>query len=848
LNVSAVDFAAGSDQTLPVADARAASAAVALRATDILKRFPGVVALKNVSFEARAGEIHALVGENGAGKSTLMGVVAGDLTPDGGSLEIGGRRIESFSPVVSRDSGIAIVHQHPALLPDLTVAENILLALPPGKRPAAGETGRWIAEKLAFWESDIDPTLRMEDISLAQQHLIEIVKALALEPKVLILDEPTEHMDATEVERLFSRIRRLAGENRTVIYISHRIHEVKAIADRVTVLRDGEARGTFDGRSVSEADIINLIVGRALTTAFPPKPQAIARTGMPILAVENLCGAAFRGVSLKAYAGEIIGLAGIEGNGQRDFLRALAGLNANSGAVSIKGKPVSLADTSAASDAGVAYIPRERHKEALMLPLSVGDNMGLTALARFAVSGLMRRKAERTAISAEVDALSIKTPTIDTPVRSLSGGNQQKTVIARALLGEPDVLLADEPSQGVDAGARLEIYKILRKAANDGMAVIVASSDTLELQGLCDRVLIFSRGQVIEEIEGEAVTEHNITRAALTSTTLRTQASRVARESSFERFRKGDYAPSFVLVAALLILGGYATFSNPSYLTGANFGNVLTLFTALAFIAMGQLIVLLTGGIDLSVGPLTGFVVVVASFYVLDDVSTGGIVFGLLLSLAVALFVGFLNAFLIRVAMITAVIATLATYMGIRGTALLLREIPDGLINSNVTDIISTRIGFVPVAFLVAVVLAIAMEIIVRRTRWGLSLRAVGSNEANARKVGVPIEFTIFSAYVACAFFTWLGGVMLMAQIGVGDPTAGVTYTLMSITAVVLGGASLFGGRGSFIGALLGAALIQQAFNVTTFLRLTPAWQYWLLGLLTIVAATLYSRLRQRSS
>jgi ribose transport system ATP-binding protein len=368
----------------------------------------------------------------------------------------------------------------------------------------------------------------------------------------------------------------------------------------------------------------------------------------------------------------------------------------------------------------------------------------------------------------------------------------------------------------------------------------------LELQGLCDRVLIFSRGQVIEEIDGGEVTEHNITKAALTSTTLRSQSEHV-RESALARFRKGDYAPSLVLIAALLILGTYASVSNPSYLTGANFGNVLTLFTALAFIAMGQLVVLLIGGIDLSVGPLTGFVVVVASFFVLDDVSGGMILFGLVLSLAAAVFVGLLNAFLIRVALITPVIATLATYMGIRGMALLLREIPDGLINSDVTDIISTRIGFVPVAFLVAAALAIAMEIVVRRTRWGLSLRAVGSNEANARKIGVRVEFTIFSAYVACALFTWLGGVMLMAQIGVGDPTAGVTYTLMSITAVVLGGASLFGGRGSFIGALFGAALIQQAFNVTTFLRLTPAWQYWLLGLLTVIAATLYSRLRQRN-
>ncbi len=844
MNVSAVDDAA----TNEALRAGTHPGAVTLRATDIVKSFPGVIALKNVTFEARAGEVHALVGENGAGKSTLMGVVAGDLTPNSGTLEVLGKRIDSFDPVTSRDSGVAIVHQHPAILPDLTVAENILLALPPGKRPPAGEAERWIAERLAFWEADIDPGARLENISLAQQHLIEIVKALALEPRVLILDEPTEHMDAGEVDRLFRRIRRITAENRTVIYISHRIHEVKAIADRVTVLRDGEARGTFDAGSVSETEIINLIVGRALVTAYPPKPTSIDRSGHPVLAVEGLSGAAFRDVRLNAYPGEIIGLAGIEGNGQRDFLRALAGLNSNTGSVTIKGRAANLADSTTARSSGVAYIPRERHREALMLPLSVGENIGLMALARFAVAGLMRRSAERKAVAGEVEALSIKTPSIDTPVRSLSGGNQQKTVIARALLGQPDVLLADEPSQGVDAGARLEIYKILRQAANDGMAVVVASSDTLELQGLCDRVLIFSRGQVIEEIEGEAVTERNITRAALTSTTLRSDTrSKASGESALQRFRQGDYAPSLVLVVALLTLGTYAASSNAFYLTGANFANVLTLFTALAFIAMGQLIVLLTGGIDLSVGPLTGFVVVVASFFVLDDAGTSSIVFGLLLSLAVAIFVGFLNAFLIRVAMITAVIATLATYMGIRGMALLLREIPDGLINATVTETIGTRIGFVPVAFLIAVALAILMEVIVRRTRWGLSLRAVGSSEANARKVGVRVEFTIFSAYIACAVFTWLGGVMLMAQIGVGDPTAGVTYTLMSITAVVLGGASLFGGRGSFIGALLGAALIQQAFNVTTFLRLTPAWQYWLLGLLTVIAATLYSRLRQRN-
>ena len=608
-----------------------------------------------------------------------MGVVAGDLTPDEGTLEIAGRRIEVFDPVVSRDAGVSVVYQRPALLPDLTVEENILLALPRAKTPPAPTRDQWLRERLAFWDSNIDPKARLGDISLAEQHLVEIVKALAIDPKVLILDEPTEHMDAPQVARLFDRVRTLTRDNRTVIYISHRIHEVKAIADRVTVLRDGGARGTFDAKTVDQGQIVNLIVGRTLTTAFPPKAEKIDRSAPAVLAVDDLSGPGFTGVSLELRPGEIIGLAGIEGNGQREFLRALAGLHAGNGRIVAGGKPVRPGDAGSAHAAGVLYIPRDRHREALM-PLSVGENIGLAALARFATAGFMRVRQERAAIEREVTALSIKTPSLATPVLSLSGGNQQKSVIARALLDQPIVLLADEPSQGVDAGARLEIYRILRSAANEGKAIVVASSDALELQGLCDRILIFSRGRVIKEIEGADVTEHNITTAALTSTSLRDHAAHDG-PGLFERLGRSDYVPSLVLVPPSSRSAPSRRYSNPYYLTGANFGNMLTLLTALAFVSMGQLIVMLTGGIDLSVGPLTGFAVVVASFFVLDDASGGMILLGFVLAFLVAVAVGLANAFLIRVTLITPVIATLATYMGLRGAVALLARNPDGLFN-----------------------------------------------------------------------------------------------------------------------------------------------------------------------
>ena len=627
-----------------------------------------------------------------------------------------------------------------------------------------------------------------------------------------------------------------------MIYISHRIHEVKSIADRVTVLRDGETRGTFNVGDLDVQEIVNLVVGRALEAAFPPKAAAIDAEAAPVLAVDRLSGPGFSEVTLHARPGEIIGLAGIEGNGQRDFLRALAGLAPSLGSVQINGQRRNVSNPAELRRAGLVYVPRERHREALMLQLGVDKNIGLIALARNAILGVISRRRELSEINKQVAALSIKTPRLDTQIQNLSGGNQQKAMIARCLMDHPTVLLADEPSQGVDAGARFEIYNILRDAAVSGRGVIVASGDAMELEGLCDRVLIFSRGSVVAELSGPQVVERKITEAALTATTLRTRVGAARRTTPLTSFLRGDYAPSAVLLAAIVALGTIASIVSPYYLTGRNFSNMLTLLTAATFISLGQLVVLLAGGIDLSVGPLTGFAVVVASFFVNDGSSVGSIVGGFALSLLAAAAVGVTNWFLTRQARITPVIATLTTYMGLQGVSLLLRPIPDGLLNSDVTAAISSQIGFVPTAFIVCVLLVALLEYGLRRSRWGLALRAVGSNEANARRVGVNVGLTFFGAFVLCSLLTYLGGVMLMAQIGVGDPTAGVNYTLASITAVVLGGASLFGGRGSFVGALLGATLIQQIINVTTFMRLSQAWQYWLLGILTLVAAIFYSR------
>lgn len=819
-----------------------------LQLTGISKTYPGVKALDEVSFEALGGTVHALLGENGAGKSTLMGVASGSVTPDAGSIQTGEVTKAALTPSLARNLGIAIVHQHPALLPDLTVAENIKLGVPEQFRSTNGDRQGWMRRQLDLVGCTAGLSQRAEDISVANRHLLELAKALALDPKVLILDEPTAALGADMVERLFELIRDVAARGTAVVYISHRLPEVRAIADWVTVMRDGTNQATAPIDEMSDERMLELIVGRSVETAFPHKPELSAEG--QTLVVEGISGSGFDDISLTVPPSQILGLAGIAGNGQGEFLRALAGLGRARGTVRLNDSELRLGRPTAARAAGITYVSADRHGEGMLGTLSVRENAALTALPAFANGGVVQPKAERRAVEEQRDRLGIRTPSIDTLITALSGGNQQKVVLARSLLAQPSLILVDEPTQGVDAGARVEIYRILRQIANDGIPIIVVSSDGLELEGLCDRVVIFSRGHVVEDLDRDRVTERNIAEAIVTATTHRRgdPDSHGSSPRSFARLRhfaKADWAPSVILLLVILLLGAYTTSINDRVLSAFNLGSALTLLSALALISYGQLIVIITAGIDISVGPLAGLLVVVASFFVVDGTGTGGIVLGFVLMLGVALAVGFVNGALVRFGRFTAVAATLTTFIALQGVSLLLRPTRGGSIMNDVAGIIEWRLGFVPAAFMGVVLLAFLMEFLLRRTRWGLTLRAAGSLEKAAHQLGVPVTRTIVGAYMLAGLFVFLGAIMLGAQIRVGDPAAGIEYTLWSITAVVLGGASLFGGRGSFIGTLLGAALIQQILNATVFLNLTQEWQFWLLGLLTLVAAGIYSQARR---
>jgi ribose transport system ATP-binding protein len=825
------------------------NARAVLRLTDVVKAFPGVVALKGVSLEIVEGEVHALLGENGAGKSTLMAIAAGAMAPDSGTVEIGGVALTAAQPSVAQSLGISVVYQHTSVLDELTVAENLLYGVPSARRAGAKESGRWVEEQLAAVGARFDKRTRVNQLSVAERQLVEIAKALAPQPNVLVLDEPTEVLTAVETEHLFAKIAEITARGTAVVYISHRLPEVKRVADRISILRDGQMRGTFPARGISEVEVLNLIIGRSVGHAFPDKGKGGAGAA-PLLEAKGIVSHALQGVDFSARAGEIVGLAGVEGNGQRDLLRALAGLLPSSGTMMVADRPVRLSDPVAALEGGIVYLPGDRHAEGLFLPLTVRENMTALVLDSLATLGFVQRRRETSLVEKQILGLSVKTPSAETPIKSLSGGNQQKVLFARSLARSPTVLLADEPTRGVDAGARMELYRILREAADDGAAVVVLSSDAIELQGLCDRVLVFSRGSIVRSLVGDEITEENITGAAITADTERRrgETGRATRGAWVHRFASGDYAPLAILVALIVVLGVYTASINSFFLSTRSMSGSLYLASALLFVSMGQLIVLLTAGIDLSVGPLTGLTVVILSFFCGEGQSTGYLILGLGLAFATALAVGFANGFMVRKIGLTPVIATLSTYIGLQGVALLLRSTPAGYFRTDITSVFTSRLGAFPYAFIIGVIVAILAEWALRRSRFGMELRAIGSNEVTAHRLGARVNRSVILAYMLCALFASVSGLLLAGQVGIGDPAVGANYTLQSISAVVLGGASIFGGRGSFLGALAGVLLVQEITSATGFLGLGSAWQYWLPGLLILLAAALYSRTRVSAS
>lgn len=718
------------------------------------------------------------------------------------------------------------------------VVDAVLLLVPAGLRPPRREATAWLTQHFAGLGLDIDPATPVSRLTPREAHLVEIAAALAAEPRVLVLDEPTEALGAEETRWLFDRVAELLARDVAVVYITHRIPEVIEIATELTVLRDGRVVGHGQVADFTADQIVELIIGRSLETTFPAKALGPAESP-PVLEVRKLTGAGFSDVSFTVHPGEIVGLAGVEGNGQRELLRALAGGGASSGSLLLGGQETSVRSSRAARRAGITFLPGDRLGEAMFGKMSVRENVVAASMNTVMPTGLVNRPREYRYTSEAIAGLAVKTPTLETPVSSLSGGSQQKVLLARARIGNSRVVLVEEPTQGVDAGARVEIYAFLREMADSGVAVVVLSTDAVEIEGLCDRVVVFSRGKVQALLTGDQVTERSVTGAAVMSTGHSDVVGHAPTKKPRSRlpFGLGNELNAGLLLVLTAILAIATTTVDSAFLSPLNTSQLLAASSVLVLAGLAQLLVVMTGGIDLSLGSVVALSGVVVSFF--GQAGPAYFALGVLLALGSGLLVGLVNGVLVTRLGLPPVIATLVTSIAVVGTAQVMRPYPDGSSTPEIMTAIGTAIAGIPVVLMVAVGLAVAGWYVLSRTALGRSFRAAGSDPVKANRMGVSVPTMRLLAATAAGVLAALAGLALYSRTGIGDANTGQALTLTSVTAIVIAGASIFGGSGSALAVAAAGILLQTITNSIAFLSLGLAWQFWLQGIFVLAAAIL---------
>lgn len=508
----------GTGATQALADGATRSPPQPLLHTENLgKQYAGVPVLSGITLDVFAGEIHAVIGENGAGKSTLMKLLAGYVSPSEGTLAIDGRQVHFATPHQAQEAGIVLVHQEILLAEGLTVAENLFLGRELSRRGIVddGRMHRLATDKLAELGCHASPRDMLRDVALADRQLIQIARALMHEHRVVIFDEPTAVLTGEEVERLLRIIVQLKAQNNAVLYISHRLDEVQRLADKVTVLRDGRMVGTCPGHTLSQIDMAQLMVGRELSTLYPPKADGL--TGEPMLQVRHASVPGLvHDASFTVHRGEVLGFAGMIGAGRTELFEGLLGLRQCKAAVEFNGQPVDIRSAREAIDLGIGYLTEDRKGKGLLLEERLAPNLTLSALARFHPGLWLHKRREAAALDEAVHNYDIRLKDSSAQAGQLSGGNQQKLLLAKVLLTDPSVVVFDEPTRGIDIGNKAQIYAFIQQLVAQGKACVVISSEMQELIGICDRILVMRQGRITGEVSGQGMTEHQIALLATT--------------------------------------------------------------------------------------------------------------------------------------------------------------------------------------------------------------------------------------------------------------------------------------------------------------------------------------------
>lgn len=832
---------------------------VLLQVMHLSKRYPGVLALDDVSMEVMAGSTHAVIGENGAGKSTLVDLIGGMATATSGSVRFAGEIIDALTPRVRLEHGIAVVSQGLRLVPHLDVAHNLMLTSRigrgRGRMVARAQIYRSAQATLADFGLDgIDVRALPGDLGADQQQLLAIVRALETKPRLLLLDEPTSNLDAVQVEWLFELLREAQRSGLTTIFVSHRLPEVRALTERVTVLRDGRVTGEGAMAQVPDAELIWLMAGREVSSMFPERGSR--SDGEVALKVEGLVahhsGERLTGVDFEVRTGEVVGIAGVQGNGQECLLRTVAGLvPVEAGTIRVGGTQYA-GSARAARRRGVLFVPKNR-REGVFSLLSLTDNLVIGNIEALSVAGYVPRTRERRLADTIIRRFQIRSSGPNQAAGLLSGGNQQKVVIGRTLAHSSQVLLLDDPTQGVDVGTKADIYQVIARTAASGIAVLFFSTDMTELVGLCDRVLVLSRGRVIATLPRGALTEERLVAAATLADTSRREIQSPVAHTQSKREpstnlaqgrdvseRKHPTVPRILpIVGILMALCVVTECLNGAFLGSINLYTLLQSLAPLVCVAIGETFVLLVGGMDLSVGPLMSVVTVVASYTLVGG--AGKYWPAIVMILAIGVSVGLFNGLLVEVAGLPDLVATLGTYTVLEGVALILRAEPGGTIATSFSDALGARVAFVPVTFIMVLVAAAVAWWFLFRNRLGIEMRAVGSSRGAARVTGINVKRSRILAYAISAVMASIAGLFLASIIQSGDPASGNSFVLEAIAAPVVGGVSLSGGVGSPVGTVIGACVIGGLANLLTLQGVSAYWQQVLTGLLTALAVASYS-------
>jgi ribose transport system ATP-binding protein len=802
----------------------------------LTKTFGSTIALNQMDAAFTSGTVHGLIGENGSGKSTFVKVVAGAHRADLGQVTLDGTAIAASggaSDQAAREIRVACVYQDGSLIEELTVGQNLDLIVGPEFRAGDKDGKSWRRALLdGFGLTEVDLSSCVADIPNNEQRLVEIAAALARRPDVALFDESTAALDERGVARVLDSMRAAAAAGVCVIFVTHRLHEVLAVATDITVLRDGRVVGEVATSDASTDELVRLMAGREVAGFTRREPAEVADAA-PILQASGLRARGVGPVQVTVRRGEIVGIGGAAGNGQSELVRALSGSGVTGGEVLVEGSRLHRPEQ--AVDLGAVFVSGDRRTESLSSLLSVRENYTLAArvTTEHWWTWLPRRRevAEATRLA---DQFDLARTSVEQPVSSLSGGNQQKVAIGRAIARQPAVLLVEEPTAGVDVRSRLSIYRALTDAARQGTAVVFTSSDASELRMLADRVLVLARGRQAAELAGEQVTEEAIVHAFSTATDRHEAAAgsrRPRRRSGLLRQLTWSPATFALVIVLLLALGGYATAQNSQFAAMGNVGSILQLALPLTLVAVAQMPVLLVGEIDASLGSMMGLIVVLLSFQPHTPVPVL-----CLIAVGAGIACGLVNALLVIGLRINSVIATIATLGAFLGLGEILRPTPAGVMSLQLSETVNRAVAQIPVVFIVAVVLAIAIDIYINASRTGLRARAVGYSAERAAQLGVRSRAFKAAMFVVAGLITGLAGVVLAAQTGVGDPSVGSTYTLLSLAVPVIGGAILAGGRGSAVGCVLGALFVAEVEDFVPFINLPNGGYLIAVGVLTVLA------------